>query len=88
MTPKIFRCRGNVFTELLPSNDRRIYRHTQRHTSNDTAIVACIHCRGNVFSEPMPYEYKSRALPLEQPVRCQLICIVTCISDYRRGSAW
>jgi hypothetical protein len=32
MPPTILRCRGKVFTELLPSNDRRIHRRTRRDT--------------------------------------------------------
>jgi hypothetical protein len=29
---QFFLCRGNVFTELLPSNDRGIHRQTHRHS--------------------------------------------------------
>jgi hypothetical protein len=43
-------CRGNVFTELLLSND--IGTHT--HASNNSSVVECIHCRGKVFTEPLP----------------------------------
>jgi hypothetical protein len=31
MPPKIIRCRGKVFPELLPSNDRGIHKHTDRY---------------------------------------------------------
>jgi hypothetical protein len=54
MPRKMFRCRGNVLTELLPSNDRSKHRQTHRHTSNDTSIVGYIYCRWNVFFEPLP----------------------------------
>jgi hypothetical protein len=30
--PTILHCRGNVFTKLLPSNEKGIYRQTHRHT--------------------------------------------------------
>jgi hypothetical protein len=30
-SPIILRCRWNVFTELLPGNDREIHRQTYRH---------------------------------------------------------
>jgi hypothetical protein len=39
-----------VFTELLPSNDKGIHRHTPHtHASDNSSTVACIRCHGNVF---------------------------------------
>jgi hypothetical protein len=52
--PTILRCRGNVFTELLPSNDRGIHGRTNIHESNNYSIITSIRCRGNVFTEPLP----------------------------------
>jgi hypothetical protein len=58
----IFRCRGNVFTEPLPSNDRGIQTQillsydTDRIESdacNDYSIIAYILCHRNVFTEPL-----------------------------------
>jgi hypothetical protein len=51
-SPAILRYHGNVFTELLPSNDRKIHRHTGTRFPNP--IFARIRCRGNVFTETLP----------------------------------
>jgi hypothetical protein len=37
--PTIFRCSGNVFTKLLPSNDRRIYKQIHRLSFDKTRIA-------------------------------------------------
>jgi hypothetical protein len=50
--PTILRCRRDVFTESLPSNDRGIHRQT--YVSSNSSTVACIHCRAKVFTEPLP----------------------------------
>jgi hypothetical protein len=50
--PTILQSLRNVFTELLPSNDREI--HTQTQASKNSSVVACIRCSGNVFTEPLP----------------------------------
>jgi hypothetical protein len=42
--PKILHRRSNVFTKLLPSNDREI--DSQTHVSDNSSVVACILCRG------------------------------------------
>jgi hypothetical protein len=58
-------CCGNVFTELLPSNNRGIHKHAhsfsshvtenaENDESNNYSIAACIYCNGNVFTEPLP----------------------------------
>jgi hypothetical protein len=62
--PTILRCRGNVFTELLPSNDRGIHRQTHRLSFDKTRTVqkmrrptisidACIRCGKNVFTKSL-----------------------------------
>jgi hypothetical protein len=66
--PTILRCRGKVFTELLPSNDRGVHRQTHRHTHPTTlpllrvlvATESCLSSRflamkGRIhFAEPSP----------------------------------
>jgi hypothetical protein len=47
-------CRGNVFTELLHSNDKGTHRQTHSHTRPTILLVACMPCRGNVFTVPLP----------------------------------
>jgi hypothetical protein len=51
----IFYCHGNVFTELLPSNDGGMHRQTHRHKRTTVLLLlrVCV-CRGNVFTEPLP----------------------------------
>jgi hypothetical protein len=46
---KMFRCRGNVFIELLPSNDKGD-AETYKRTSPEFLTSFCVICRGNVFS--------------------------------------
>jgi hypothetical protein len=63
-TPPILRCRGNVFTGLLP---RTIGGYTDRPTDSPLIthgphrkwcvqqfFYCCIRCRGSVFTEPLP----------------------------------
>jgi hypothetical protein len=52
--PIILHCRGNVFIEFLPNNDRGIHRETNGYKSNNSSIVVYIHYLGNVFTEPLP----------------------------------
>jgi hypothetical protein len=62
--PEISRCRGNVFTELSPSNVRWIHRHPQtllwhdtdltENDSSNSSCFLCIHYRCNVFTELLP----------------------------------
>jgi hypothetical protein len=40
--PTVFLCRGNIFTESLPSNDRVIHRLTNRHTRPTTILLFCV----------------------------------------------
>jgi hypothetical protein len=40
--PGIMRCRGNVYTDLIPSNDMGIHRQIHRDTRNNSSIVACV----------------------------------------------
>jgi hypothetical protein len=47
-TPRIPPCRGNVFTELLPSNDRG-KTGAQTHASIKSSIVVRIRCSGYVY---------------------------------------
>jgi hypothetical protein len=42
--PKLLHRRSNVFTKLLPSNDREI--DPQTHVSDHSSVVACILSRG------------------------------------------
>jgi hypothetical protein len=68
-TPLIFlRCRGSIFTELLPSNDRGIHWQTQRHTRSTILLLlrvftsegrylasCCLAMKGGIhFTEPLP----------------------------------
>jgi hypothetical protein len=52
--PTILRVRRNVFTELLPVNDRGLHRQTHRHKHGNPSTVWGIRRRGNVFTEPLP----------------------------------
>jgi hypothetical protein len=65
--PVILLCRGNMFTDLLPSNGKGIHRqtHTFSFDMNVThrnhrvqlfysSIFACIRCRGNVYTKRLP----------------------------------
>jgi hypothetical protein len=45
----VFRCRGNVFTELFPSNDMGIHIYAAYNSSGG----ACLRCYGNQFIEPL-----------------------------------
>jgi hypothetical protein len=72
--PTIIFCRVNVFTKLLPSNDRGIYREAHRLSFDKTRTaykmtcptsllyLAFIICRGNVFAEPLPNNEKRDTL--------------------------
>jgi hypothetical protein len=75
--PTVLRCRGNVFTEQMPSNDKGIYRlieslsydtnRVENDPCNNSAIVVFIFCRGNVFVEPLfsnvwGYTYRDRLM--------------------------
>jgi hypothetical protein len=63
MPQTILRCRENVFTKPLRSNDRgytdpqTLFRYdtdrTKNDASNNYSIVACIRRCGNVFTEPL-----------------------------------
>jgi hypothetical protein len=46
------RCRWNVLTEQLPSNDRG-YTDPQTHAANNS-LISFIHFRGAVITEPWP----------------------------------
>jgi hypothetical protein len=63
-SPTILRCRGDVFTEPLPSNNRGIYRQTHRPSfdttratweqTRPTILLLCVFvCHGKVFTEPL-----------------------------------
>jgi hypothetical protein len=62
--PTILHCCGNIFAELLPSNNGDTPTHilsfdetqtVQRMTHpNISSIFAYIQCHGNMFSEPLP----------------------------------
>jgi hypothetical protein len=39
LPPTILRCRGNIFTELLPSNDKGIHRQSHRRTHPTVLIL-------------------------------------------------
>jgi hypothetical protein len=48
--PTNIRCRENVFTELLPGNDRGIHRHTRP----TICILLCVFVAAGMFTEPLP----------------------------------
>jgi hypothetical protein len=65
--PAILRCRGNVFTEFLHNNDRRIHRQTYRHTHRPILLLRifvaegtslpsrCLSIKGGIhFIYPLP----------------------------------
>jgi hypothetical protein len=62
--PTIICCRGNIFTELLPSNNREIHRtsdsplirhgHHRKWYVQHSSFAACICCQSNVFTVLLP----------------------------------
>jgi hypothetical protein len=68
MPPAILRCPGNVFTELLPSNDRGIF--TEPLPTNDK----------DIFTEPLPSNDTgifSKPLPSKDKGTLTSSCVVT-----------
>jgi hypothetical protein len=66
MPPTIRRCRRNVFTEMLPSNDKGIHRETHRYTRPSVPLLLpvfvaagtclprhCLATKGVHFTEPL-----------------------------------
>jgi hypothetical protein len=47
-TPPTIHCCGNIYTKLLPNNDRGIHTQTHRHASNNSFVVA------RILTGPLP----------------------------------
>jgi hypothetical protein len=50
--PTILRCRRNVFTKLLPGNNKDM-DCMENDAFKNSSIAPCIRCCGNVFTEPL-----------------------------------
>jgi hypothetical protein len=55
-------CRGNVFTGLLPSNDKCYTDRPTETRVHQCSIVMCIHCSRNVFADLLPSNEKRDTL--------------------------
>jgi hypothetical protein len=50
--PKILRFHGNIYSKMLPTNDKEC-THPETRASSNYSIVAYILCSQNLFAEPL-----------------------------------